>query len=327
VATPFPPDLADVSSVRKRRMTVDAFDYSTVRTWVNYWFHNDVNIGEGIRALLTTRMADSKSITLLEREKIQKIMKEQDFNASNRVKKGTGAKIGQLTGADAMLYGNIVIFGRDDSSSTNKLGALGRQFGIRGADSMKVDKAVVGITLRIVDGENGEVITTAEARGESSRKSVDVGGALGVKGVILGGSTDMKSSNFQQTIIGEATTNAVANIAGILEGKVAQMPVKARDIEGRVATVGNGSGAGVVLNVGGDDNVVRGDRFAILKINGEIKDPATKEVIDVDAVKIGELVVDTVRDKTASGAYGGQPLSSAYVGISGKGYAARLMSK
>ena len=70
--------------------------------------------------------------------------------------------------------------------------------------------------------------------------------------------------------------------------------------------------------------MLRGDRFEILQINGEIQDPATKEVIDVDAVKIGEFVVDTVRDKTASGAYGGQPLSAAYMTAAGKGYAARL---
>jgi hypothetical protein len=62
-------------------------------------------------------------------------------------------------------------------------------------------------------------------------------------------------------------------------------------------------------------------------INGEIRDPVSKDVIDLDAVKIGELVADGVRDRTATGAYGGQPLSAAYVTAAGKGYAARLLSK
>jgi hypothetical protein len=83
---------------------------------------------------------------------------------------------------------------------------------------------------------------------------------------------------------------------------------------------------GAVLTVGSQDGVMRGDRFEILKINGEIKDPTTKEVIDLDAVKIGEFVADGVREKTATGAYGGQPLSSSYA-TTGKGYAARLMTK
>ena len=51
-----------------------------------------------------------------------------------------------------------------------------------------------------------------------------------------------------------------------------------------------------------------------------------KEVIDLDTVKVGELVVDTVRDKIATGRYGGQPLLSSYA-TTGKGYAARLVSK
>src|SRR6185436_19449039 len=96
-ATPFPPDLADVPAVRKRRLAVRPFDYSTVTTWVNYWFNNNTNIGEGIRAMLTVRMAQSKNITLLERTNIKDVMAEQDFGASNRVKKGSNARIGQIT--------------------------------------------------------------------------------------------------------------------------------------------------------------------------------------------------------------------------------------
>jgi hypothetical protein len=103
---------------------------------------------------------------------------------------------------------------------------------------------------------------------------------------------------------------------------VPKLPAKPRAIEGRVAVIGAGT---ATLAVGSNDGVLRGDRFEILQINGEIRDPATKEVIDVEAVKIGELVVDNVRDRTASGAYGGQPLSAAYMTASGKGYTARLM--
>jgi hypothetical protein len=74
-ATPFPPDLPDVPAVAKRRLAVKGFDYSTVRNWVQYWFNNDMNIGEGIRAMLTVRMADAKNITLLERSHVDSILK------------------------------------------------------------------------------------------------------------------------------------------------------------------------------------------------------------------------------------------------------------
>ena len=325
-ATAFPPDLADLPSAKKRRLAVRPFDYSTVTNWVNYWFNNTVNIGEGIRAMLTVRMAQSKNITLLERSNIKDVMSEQDLGASNRVKKGTNAKIGQLSGADAMLYGDIVIFGRDDTTKRKGVGAIiGRFSPVAGAvvTMNKEEKAVVGINLRLVDAETGEVIETAEARGESSRKSKDYGAIVGVKGTVVGGASDMTSSNFQQTIIGEATSNAVDNILQYLETKIPTLPAKAREIEGRVATA---TSHGAILTVGSSDGVLRGDRFEILKINGEIKDPTTKEIIDLDAVKVGEFVADTIRDKTSTGAYGGQPLSSTYA-TSGKGYVARLVSK
>jgi curli biogenesis system outer membrane secretion channel CsgG len=326
-STAFPPDLPDVAAAAKRRLAVKPFDYSTVTTWVNYWFNNNTNIGEGIRAMLTVRLQQSKNITLLERTNLNDVLKEQDLGASNRVRKGSNARIGQISGADCMLYGDIVIFGRDDTTKRKSLGAvLGRFAPVAGAVATmnKEEKAVVGINLRLVDAETGEVIETAEARGESSRKSKDYAGILGVSGAgAVGGAAGMNSANFQQTIIGEATSNAVTNIVAYLEGKVPQLPAKARQIEGRVASVTTG---GAILTVGSQDGVVRGDRFEILKINGEIKDPTTKEIIDLDAVKIGEFVADGVRDKTATGLYGGQPLSSAYA-TTGKGYAARLISK
>jgi len=324
--TGYPPDLPGVPAA-KRRLAVKPFDYSTVRNWVTYWFNNDTNIGEGIRAMLTVRMAQSKNITLLERTNIDDVMKEQDFGVSNRVRKGSNARIGQLSGADAMLYGDIVIFGRDDTTKHKGIGAtLGAFVPAAGAlvTLKKDEKAVVGINMRLVDAETGEVIETAEARGESSRSSKDYAGVLGVKGAAVGGASGMTSSNFQNTIIGEATSNAVTKMLEYLEGRIPQLPAKPRVIEGRVATMGAGT---IVVNVGANDGVVRGDRFEILQINGEIKDPATNEVIDLDAVKIGEFVADGVREKTSSGAYGGQRLSAAYITQAGKGYAARLITK
>ena len=74
--------------------------------------------------MLGVKMAQSKNVVLLEREKIKAVMAEQDFGATNRVKQGSQAKIGKITGADAMLFGDIVIFGRDDKKKQVKGGGL-----------------------------------------------------------------------------------------------------------------------------------------------------------------------------------------------------------
>jgi curli biogenesis system outer membrane secretion channel CsgG len=325
VDCPAPAAVSAVSGAAKRRLAVEAFDYSAVRTQVSGMFGNDVNIGQGIRAMLTVKMGQSKNVVLLEREKLNTVLKEQDFGATNRVKQGTKAKIGGITGADAMLFGDIVIFGRDDTKKRNGAGAVARAIpgfgGIGGriADSKTTDKAVVAINLRLVDAESGEVLETAEARGESTRTSTDWGAVAGSWRGAAAASSSMTSSNFASTIIGEATQDAVDKIAAILEQRVPAIAAKSRTIEGRVATM---DGCTLYLSVGGNDGVHVGDHFEIHQIIKEVLDPDTKEVLDKQTVKVGDFIAGTVRDKVTIGQYGGQALSAAYA----KGYAARMVA-
>jgi curli biogenesis system outer membrane secretion channel CsgG len=328
-ACPVPADVAAGPNAQKRRLAVTAFDYSAVQNWVTFWFNNNTNIGQGIRAMLNVRMAQSKNIVLLEREKLNVITKEQDLGATNRVAQGGKAKIGKISGADAILLGDIVAFGRDDKSkNTNAAGILCHvpwAFGCRAAGQIgvntKEEKAVVAINLRIVDAETAEVLESAEARGESSRKSKQWGAVTGVSGA-GGAGQAMTSANFQDTIIGEATSNAVDKIVAFLNEKIPAIAAKSRGVEGRVA---NFDGCTLYLSVGGNDGVQVGDRFEIHRIVKDVVDPQTKEVLDQETVKVGEFVASTVRDKVAIGQYGGEPLS--LTDLKDKGYAARLVTR
>ena len=218
--------------------------------------------------------------------------------------------MGQISGADALLSGDIVVFGRDDKKRSIKGGGLigGVIGGI--ASSKNEDKAVVTIDYRLIDAETSEIIATGEAKGESVRKGNAlgaIGGALG-KGV-AGVQVDMTSSNFAQTIIGEATQDCVNKLADILLEQTANMKKTVRPVEGRVADV---SGKDLTLNVGGNDGVNVGETFEVLRIVREVKDPVTKETLDVVTEKTGEMTITSVRDKIATGNYTG---SAAQVGF------------
>lgn len=296
---------AATTQAQKKRVIVDEFDYSTVKTAVQAVFNTQQDIGKGIRAMLVTRLAQANKVVVVERAKIANLTKEQDFNASNRVKQGTGARVGQISGADALLSGDIVVFGRDDKKRSVKGGGLigGVIGGI--ASSKNEDKAVVVIDYRLIDAETSEIIATGEARGESARKGNAlgaIGGALG-KGV-AGVQVDMTSSNFAQTIIGEATQDCVNKLADILLEQTSNMKKSVREVEGRVADV---SGKTLVLNVGSNDGVNVGETFEILNIVREVKDPVTKETLDVVTEKTGEMTITSVRDKVATGTYTGSP--------------------
>ena len=314
VAVSAPPPAAPTAAqlqAQKKRVIVDEFDYSTVKSSVQAVFNTQQDIGKGIRAMLTKRIADANNLVVVERAKIQNIMKEQDFNASNRVKQGSGARVGQISGADAQLSGDIVVFGRDDKKRSVKGGGL---FGsvIGGiAASKNEDKAVVVIDYRLIDAETSEIIATGEAKGESVRKGNAlgaIGGALG-KGV-AGVQIDMTSSNFAETIIGEATQDCVNKLADILKEQSANMKKTVRAVETTVADV---SGNTLVIAAGGNDGVNVGETFEIHRIDREVKDPTTKEVLDRITTKVGEMTITSVRDKIATGTYSGAPAKVGYL--------------
>lgn len=300
-----------VANAMKKRVIVDEFDYSAVMTSVQAVFGTQQNIGKGIRAMLTNRLAQQGKVVIVERAKVDQLMKEQDRDAGNRVKQGTGARVGRISGADALLAGDITIFGRDDKHTKVAGGGIfGAGLGAL-ANSHSQDKAVVAITYRLVDAETSEVVATGEARGESSRKSNGWAGLAGALGKGVGGAqVDMTSSNFDQTIIGEATQDCVNKLADIMNTQVEAMKKAPRAVEAQVADI---SGTTMVISAGTNDGVNSGEIFEVLRVVREVKDPTTHEVLDRITEKVGEMTVITVRDKIATGTYVGTAAQVGYV--------------
>ena len=166
------------------------------------------------------------------------------------------------------------------------------------------------IAYRIVDAETSEIIESGEARGESKRESKGMGGMLGVPGFGAGGSVDMTASNFAETIIGEATIQACDILAAKLNDKIPGMPKRFIDLESRVAAI---SGGNLTIAAGTNDAVAVGDKFEVFKILGEIKDPVTKEVLELSTQKVGDMVITSVREKIATGGYVGAPVEVGFL--------------
>lgn len=293
------------TQAKKRVLAVEDFEYGTIRSQVQAVFGTDVNIGKGILAMFTKRIAEQQKFRVVERANIKKVLGEQDFGASNRVRQGTQAKIGKVIGADAILMGTITVFGRDDKSKGLDTGAvsnrLGGVFG-RVKVNSREDKAVVGISYRLVDAETSEVIDTGEAKGESKRKSSGFSVAGFGSGTGAGVGNDMTSSNFAQTIIGEATTEAVDKLAAILNGNESKIQPRASEIETRVADI---AGKQLILSAGASDGMQKCERFEVHKIIREVKDPVTKDTIDVVTEKVGDALVTEVRERVSIAYFNG----------------------
>jgi curli biogenesis system outer membrane secretion channel CsgG len=296
---------AAIAPAQKKAMIVDEFDYSAVMTSVQAIFGTQANIGQGIQAMLVKRVAEGGKFTVVERKKIANVMKEQDFNASNRVKQGSGARVGQIRGADLTLAGDIVVFGRDDRKTSAGVGAgvFGAGGGAIGGSKGEF-KAVVVLDYRIIDEETSEIVGSGEARGESKRTSKSFGAAMFAGGVFAGGGFNMTSANFGETIIGEATMDAVnklalninsADLTGGAEGRENDLDAKVADVSGSSITINAGSAAGLRV----------GQTFTIYHKGKEIKDPSTGEVLDVQTTPLGTLTITVVRDKISVGNYAG----------------------
>lgn len=66
------------------------------------------DLKQSFPALLKTELSQKKSITIVERQKIDAILKEQDFSMSDLSEdKDKQAKVGQLLGADFIITGDI----------------------------------------------------------------------------------------------------------------------------------------------------------------------------------------------------------------------------
>ena len=290
------PANAQGAPARKPRIAVLDFDYATVRTDSAAWFGSDIDIGKGIADLLVTGLVKDGSYSVIERKALDKIMSEQNFSNSHRADPTSAAKIGKLLGADAILVGSITKFG-NDTKKTGLGGAGGNWggFGMGGFGHSKTN-ANVGIDARLVNVDTGEIMAVAEGQGTSSRSSTSLGGGGGSWHGFGAGKADFGASDFQNTIIGEATKNAVDTLTKDLITDVSKVGVRTITVEGLVAAVDGGQ---VILNVGGRAGVKVGDQLTVMRVTKEIKDPTTGAVIRRLTTNVGVVKATDVDDASA----------------------------
>jgi len=289
---------------QKKRVAVLNFEYGTVQSSVSAIFGTNQDVGKGISDLLVQKLVQDGKYSVIERNAIDKILGEQNFGNSDRVDSGTAAKIGKILGVDAVIMGSITQFGRDDKNTSVSGGALGNygsKFGLGGVGKHNA-KAVVGITGRLVDTTTAEILAAVTGTGESTRSGTSLIGAGGGGGDAAGGAYDMSSSNFANTILGEAVHQAVDSMATQLDDKAAALPTRKLEVTGLVADV---TGNSLVLNVGSKDGVKVGDVLDISRPIKTVKDPTTGKVLRTITSKMGTATVTDVDAQSATANYSG----------------------
>jgi curli biogenesis system outer membrane secretion channel CsgG len=211
------PDLAAAQSKSSRpTVAVLDLDFGSVQQW---WSGN-WDIGKGVADLLVDELVNDGSFRVIERKRLDAILAEQNFSNSERADPDAAsvAKIGKALGVKYLIVGSITKFGTENKNTGINAGAFGGgKFGVGRVGTSK-GKATVAVTVRMVDTSTGEIMISAKGQAESSRSGMLLGGAGG-GGAGGGGEVAMGSSEFRETILGEATEKAVTMVTTNLVAK------------------------------------------------------------------------------------------------------------
>jgi len=199
------------------------FDFGTVQ----HWWSGNWDIGKGIADLIVDELVNDGTYRVIERKKLGAILAEQNFSNSDRADPSAAsvAQIGKALGVKYIIVGSITKFGTEDKKvGVGGGGWGGGKFGIGKVGTSK-GKATVAITARMIDTSTGEIMASAKGEATSSRSGLLLGGGGGgAAGAI--GAVEMGSSDFRDSILGEATEKAVQLVTEKLVGARGRLDVK-----------------------------------------------------------------------------------------------------
>jgi curli biogenesis system outer membrane secretion channel CsgG len=181
------------------------FDYASLNSW---WGNQD--IGKGIADLVVDGLVEDGSYRVIERKRLDAILAEQNFSNSDRADPSAAktAQIGKALGVKYLIVGSITKFGMETKNTNVSGGGWGYGgFGV-GDVGTKKGKATVAVIARMVDTTTGEIMASAKGEGTSSRSGLMLGGAV----PHAGASISFGSSEFRDTVLGEATEAAVKQV-------------------------------------------------------------------------------------------------------------------
>jgi curli biogenesis system outer membrane secretion channel CsgG len=160
-------------------------------------------VGRDLAGLLSNELAATGDFSVVERDKLQAVLEEQNLMASGRAELSDAAKLGKLTGAKYLVMGTVSAYEEDTKRDGGGLSFGGISVGGKSAS------AYVAIDIRVVDTTTGRIEYVRTIEGSSKSK----GSRLGVSKWGFGG--DFASE--ENTPAGKAVRAAVVMVADYLD--------------------------------------------------------------------------------------------------------------
>ncbi|UXI70001.1 CsgG/HfaB family protein [Tahibacter amnicola] len=160
-------------------------------------------VGWELSGMLSNELASSGNFKIVERAKLEKVLEEQNLAASGRVRSGTGAQMGKVTGADYLVMGTVTAYEENTASTGGGVSFKGISLGGKKSD------AYLAVDIRVVNTTTGDIDFSRTIEGRASGGGVDVGISRGGFGGNL--------SSEKNTPAGKAIRAALVEISEYLD--------------------------------------------------------------------------------------------------------------
>ncbi|MFH0801739.1 MAG: SUMF1/EgtB/PvdO family nonheme iron enzyme [bacterium] len=245
------------------------------------WWSGDFKPGEGIADSFVTELVKSNAFTVIEREHLKKVLEEQGLGGIGILDTATAAKVGRVMGVRYLITGKVTEFSIAESSTG--IGSLLTLFGSTNTSLNTLDtktrKAKVAIDARLINTDTGAIEFAEKGIGEETASSTSMSGQ------------SFGMTEFRESILGKATDKAILSLLRKFVDAVRAEP------EGKVVDVDQGI---VTVNMG-EGEISAGQRLTIFSKGKELRDPDTKELLDVELNEIGLMQINSVSKRISKG--------------------------
>lgn len=181
--------------VAKDRPVVAVLDF-TNDTRAHWW---QTDVGTELGGMLANELTSTGAFKVVERERLNSVLGEQDLGASGRVNPATAAKMGKVTGAQYLITGKVSAYEENTKGTGGGLSFKGISLG------GKSQQAYLAIDLRVVNATTGEVEFVRTVEGRSKGGGMNVGVYRGGFGGTLGGHNKTPTGKAIRAALVEAT--------------------------------------------------------------------------------------------------------------------------
>jgi curli biogenesis system outer membrane secretion channel CsgG len=184
--------IGSVNAFAQEKPTISVPDFKNENNW--WWWQSDTS--RQLADVLSNELTSTGKFTVVERQKLEAVISEQELAELGLVRNGTGAKKGQLTGAKYIILGKVTSFEEGVDTEGSGVGVGGIRLGpfsFGGGTRKNKEKAYVSIDLRVVDSTSGEVVYTRTIEGRATSESQSNAGNVSISGINIGGDNQKTS--------------------------------------------------------------------------------------------------------------------------------------